>query len=222
MKIKATYLLFVFVALNSFAFCQDEKEKNTSGLGISFNSGVSNSNNKESLYKFSYGLGVNTNFILKNKFSATAELEYNIRKEQFKDLKNYFYDIDGSIKSQQIDILKNYGLLDLKFIVNYQVYKINQFEILIHTGLGLNSLFWFGTKIDSENFETITNGQTQIRNTNPLTRPTFSAAPGLRFPFDQDKVMTLKVEYVFDYRIKSSAFTYPDFRTVRIKSQIMF
>jgi hypothetical protein len=191
-------------------------------FGISLNTGVSKSNIQNSSNKLSYGVGVNSTFNILEKMGGTLELEYNIKKEKFKDLKNYYFDSNGELSTQQFSIIKNYGLLDLKLAINYKLYSIKKFEILGIGGIGFNTLFWYGTKLESDSFETITNGKTQLKTTNPLTRPTFAIGPGIRFPFDKDKVMVIKTEYVADCRFKSATNTYPNFITLRTKFQIIF
>lgn len=219
MQYMCRYLLVLLLFTSSLFIVAQESEPGR--FGISASVGLSNSNNKDTKSLFGYGFGIHTNFNHKGKFSGQLELEYDVKKEHFSELKNYYYNSNGEITTQYLSIKKSYGLLDLKYNVLYELYAINKVKIMPCMGVGFNTLFWLGTKIESNNMDVITNGKTQINYTNPLTRPSFVLGPAINFPYDKDKLMTIKAEYQYDYRLPNSINTYPNFNTLRLKIQII-
>ena len=212
---------FVILLYQVNAYCQNENNSSLNGLGISFGAGLSKSNHIESNLLPGISIGINSNFLLIDGLFGVVELSYNTRKESFVDLKNYHYTNTG-IVGQNIKLTKNYGLLDLKSYVFKEFYQLKRIGLFGFSGVGFNTLFWYGTKIESANFEPISNGATQTTNTNPITRPSVSFGPAIKLPFDKDKTMLIKLEYILDFNLSKKHLSYPNFKSFFFKSSIIF
>lgn len=190
--------------------------------GISGVFGETKSSSKNSSAKLSYGFGVLSYFKINDKLKGTVDLNYDLKREHFKDIKNYTINSVGELESINNTINKNYGLLSLKFNAFYQLKKINRIYISAFGGLGLYSLFWLKTIIKSPVQDDISNGKTQYKYNSPFTQPVVTTGVSFSFPFDKNKRLLVSPGYSFFYKTNASAKKTPVFNSLNIQSTLIF
>lgn len=213
-------LLFVFGFL-TIANAQDEEPRKFT-YGLTLNGGGNSSSSDGESVSPTYGMGALIRFEPHPKFFNLIRLDYNLKQEHFANLTHYYYQ-DGALQQSEVDIYKNYGIINLNYSFNYYIFKNDNLNLFASAGVGMSDMFWLKTRIDiPDNEEEITNGKTQFLYTNPLLRPNFNCGFGILLPYEESKLIAFKPEVNYDYRLPFSRNTYPNFLSYSLRVLLFF